>query len=257
MRLLGPFEVVGPDGQTITPRPAKMRTLLVLLCAHADTVVSTAQLEAALWTDCRPRTAATALHVYVSRVRKHLEGHGAEPVGIATRCAGYVLESAVYDLDHQRLRHLVQRAERAEALGAVTEAVDILQEATALRRGSALADFRDVRVLNSVGRQLDEQFLVAYERKAELQMRLLRHAQLIPELYAVAAEYPTHERLHQLLMLCFYRAGRTAEALSVYAQLREHLVDAVGLEPSARSQRLQQRILHFDTILDESSALVI
>ncbi|WP_199516008.1 AfsR/SARP family transcriptional regulator [Nucisporomicrobium flavum] len=257
MRLLGPFEVLGPDGRTITPGPAKMRTLLVLLCAYAGTSVSTQQLESALWTECRPRTAATALHVYVSRVRKHLESHGAEPVGISTRASGYVLDDGVYDLDHQTLRRLMQRADEAEAAGRVPEAVEILQQATALRRGPALAGFRDVPVLNSVGRQLDEQFLMVYGRKAELELRLDRHARLVPELFAVASEYPTHEHIHQLLMLCLYRTGRTAEALSVYAQLREHLIDAVGLEPGARSQRLQQRILQFDTQLDEADALVL
>ncbi|OJF16116.1 SARP transcriptional activator [Couchioplanes caeruleus subsp. caeruleus] len=255
MRLLGPFEVLGKEGQSITPRPAKMRTLLALLCAYAGTVVSTQQIEAALWVEGRPRTAATALHVYMSRVRKHLEGHGAGSVGISTRASGYVLNDGVYDLDHQSLRRLVQRADDAEAAGRTAEAVEILQRATALRRGPALADFRDVPVLNSVGRHLDEQFLLAYGRKAELELRLNRHARLVPELFAVATEYPTHEHIHQLLMLCLYRTGRTAEALSVYTRLREHLIEAVGLEPSARSQRLQQRILQFDTQLDEANAL--
>jgi len=255
MRLLGPFEMIDRQGEVVTPGPAKMRILLTLLCAHAGTVLPLHYLQTALWSDEPPRSAATALHVYISRLRKHLQCHGAEPGGLQTRPAGYVIDSDAFAFDHIVLRNLMSDADVAESQGRIEEAAQVLRRATALRRGPALGDLRDVRALSVVGRQLDEQLLVACGRKAELELRLDRHAELIPELLAIADDHPTHERIHQILMLCLYRSGRTVEALAAYARLRERLIDAAGLEPSTKTQQLQSRILRFDHELDHTNVL--
>ena len=87
--LLGPLEVRS-DGRTIEIGRGKQRALLASLALNAGHVVSAERLIDDLWGDEPPSTAATALQVYVSRLRKTL-GEGA----IETREPGYLVEGDV------------------------------------------------------------------------------------------------------------------------------------------------------------------
>src|SRR5439155_11586636 len=51
------------------------------------------------------------------------------------------------------------------------------------------------------------------------------------------------------LMLALYRSGRQAEALDLYRQTRETLVDELGIEPSRELQELERSILRQDRSL--------
>ena len=68
----------------------KQRALLAVLALNAGRVVSAERLIDELWGEEPPATAATALQVYVSRLRKTL-GEGA----IETRAPGYLVEGDV------------------------------------------------------------------------------------------------------------------------------------------------------------------
>ena len=69
------------------------------------------------------------------------------------------------------------------------------------------------------------------------------HALVVAELEQLSAEHPTHERLVGLRMLALYRSGRQTEALDVYRQSRQRLVDELGVEPGPSLQELHQAIL--------------
>ena len=70
-RILGPLEVLS-DGQAVDLGGAKQRALLAVLLLYANHVVSRDRLIDALWEDDPPETAAKALQVYVSQLRKLL-----------------------------------------------------------------------------------------------------------------------------------------------------------------------------------------
>ena len=59
------------------------------------------------------------------------------------------------------------------------------------------------------------------------------HAELVPELEALVGANPLRERLWGQLMLALHRSGRQAEALRSAQELRRHLGEQLGLEPSA------------------------
>src|SRR4029079_18092174 len=70
-RILGPVEV-WRDGEPVPLGSSKQRAALALLILEAGRVVSTDRLVDALWGERPPKTAATSLQNFVSRLRKTL-----------------------------------------------------------------------------------------------------------------------------------------------------------------------------------------
>ena len=92
--------------------------------------------------------------------------------------------------------------------------------------------------------------LLAVEMRVDADLALGRHAALVAELDALAAEHPLRERLRGQLMLALYRSGRQAEALAAYQTARRVLVDELGIEPSAALQELERAMLRQDPALE-------
>ena len=90
---------------------------------------------------------------------------------------------------------------------------------------------------------------MAIETRAEADLVLGRHGELVGELEALCREHPLRERLWELLMLALYRAGRQAEALRAYTEARDRLVDELGIDPGPALRELEARILAQDPSL--------
>ena len=91
--------------------------------------------------------------------------------------------------------------------------------------------------------------LQAAEARIDLELRLGRHEDVLPELEVLCAHNPYREGLHAQRMLALYRADRQVEALEVFRALRDTLGEELGLDPSADVTELQLRILLQDDAL--------
>jgi class 3 adenylate cyclase/alpha-beta hydrolase superfamily lysophospholipase len=91
--------------------------------------------------------------------------------------------------------------------------------------------------------------LSALESRLDAQLARGRAAELIAELEALTAAYPLRERFWSQRMLALYRAGRQADALRAYRELRTVLVDELGIEPSPELRDLEARTLRQDRAL--------
>ena len=234
------------DGERIVElEGAKARALLVLLLLHANEVVPSDRLIDDLWSGSPPSTAANALQVYVSRLRKLL---GREAV--VTRAPGYQLRVEPDRVDALRFARLVEEAREALADGRPDAALAGLEEALALWQGAPLAEFVYEAFAQAPINRLEELRLTALEEGFEARLALGRGADLVADLEALVAEHPLRERLRGQLMLALYRAGRQAEALELYQETRRLLVDELGIEPSPNLQRLETAILRQDPALE-------
>ena len=246
-RILGPLEVL-ENSRPLALGRLKERIVLAVLLLHANEFVSRERLIDELWGTSPPATARKAVNVYISKLRQTLTRNGHDP--IATAAGGYRLGVDPDLLDAERLRSLIAQARSCIADGDSDPASQLLQEALALWRGSTLAGIP----LESFGRdevaQLDELRLAALMDRIDCDLALGRHEQVLGELNLLVREHPLRERLRAQQMLALYRADRQADALDVYAEARQTLVDDLGIEPCEALQRLQQAILRHDPSLE-------
>jgi DNA-binding SARP family transcriptional activator/streptogramin lyase len=237
-RILGSLEAVD-GGRPLALGGSKQRALLALLLLDANRVVSRDRLIDELWDGAPPETAATALQVHISQLRKAL---GRET--IVTQAPGYMVVVEPGALDLELFERLV---EDAQGRGAET-AAERLREALALWRGPPFADLED-SVARAERAQLEERRAAALEQRIDAELELGMHAELVPELERLVREEPLRERRRAQLMLALYRSGRQADALDAYRSGRKLLADQLGLEPGAELRQLEKAILEQDPSL--------
>src|SRR5262249_5158324 len=73
-------------------------------------------------------------------------------------------------------------------------------------------------------------------------------APVVPSLAELAAEHPLVESLTEVLMLALHAAGRTSEALDLYARTRMQLAEELGTDPGAELQALHRSLLRGEVL---------
>jgi predicted ATPase/DNA-binding SARP family transcriptional activator len=255
LRILGPLEV-WHDGRAVVFGSPRGRALLAALLVHRGEPVAAEAMVQALWGDEAPPTAAKALHVSVSRLRRSL-GPAAERV--QTTGGGYRLLVEADELDADRFARGYERGRGLLSAGDPAGAAVVLRDALALWRGPPLADVRYQAWAQAEIRRLEELQAAVLEARVEAELALGDHARLVGELEALVAEHPLRERLCAQLMIALYRSGRHADALAVFRDMRARLDGELGLEPGPELRALEQAILTHDPSLaapDDPTRLV-
>jgi len=239
--LLGSPRLTAGDGRPIEITPGRQQAVASLLLLEANRVVSTDKLVDALWEDDPPSTARTQVQICVSRLR-HTFGLIGRSHAIVTRAPGYLVLVEPGELDVDAFDALLKQADAAAQSGDLDHALTLLDRAQALWRGPALDGVR-CAAAELRAAHLDERRQASTEFRMELELRRGRHATLIADLSRMVAEHPLRERLRGQLMLALHRCGRRAEALQVYREGRQLMVDNLGLEPGPELRALEAAIL--------------
>lgn len=251
-QILGPLRVVSGSGP-VSVGGVKPRTLLAALLVHRGSVVSTDRLVEALWADRPPPRAISALRAYVSRLRSVFEQAGDGP-SLRFQARGYVLDVPAGRVDAEEFEHLVALARSHAAGGDHAGAIPLLEAALGLWRGQALGEFADCEFARAEAARLSELRLVVAEERVEALLHVGRHVEVTAQLQDSMRLFPCRERPALQLMRALYAAGRQAEALNTYQELRVRLVEELGVEPSPPVRLVHQRILAQDPTLDTSTA---
>ncbi|MFS8104231.1 winged helix-turn-helix domain-containing protein [Lentzea alba] len=227
--------------------PQQRLTLAVLALARGR-VVQVSEIIAALWGDRAPQAARGTVRTYVHRLRRAFDDGSDTRNPLRSAGNGYQLkiDDDAFDLG----RFLTARQAAAEAranedtLGAVAQ----LRDATSEWHGDALAGLPG-EWAESERHRLKRLSIQTIETLAELELELGHSTEAAERLIALAEAEPLRERTHELLMLALYRAGRSAEALTVFERLRITLRDELGVDPGSSLRTLHQRILNADAAL--------
>src|SRR5690349_2087024 len=117
--MLGPLSLTGKDGGSRALSALKPKIVLANLLTRPGHVVSTDQLMDELWDGRPPRTATTALQVYVCKLRKLMSDAGTdgEDSEIVTQPPGYLFSMAGHDSDLKQFERLRDRADRLQVHG--------------------------------------------------------------------------------------------------------------------------------------------
>lgn len=247
------FQVLGPlkawRGDTaLNLGPVQQRVVLAVLLMLQNRPISRPQMTSAVWGDAEPSSATNLLHRHISGLRRVLEPDRparAAPGQLTWTEAGYLLtvpagrvDLEIFDLD-------VDQARRARANGDLPAAAAGLRSALALWRGPACGGLTSP-FLDAQRDRLGERLIGIIEERVELDLAIGDHTDVIGELRQLIAEHPLRERLHGLLMLALYQAGRRADALVAFQDARVLLREELGVDPAAPLQRLHQQILTGD-----------
>jgi predicted ATPase/DNA-binding SARP family transcriptional activator len=250
--VLGPLAVWTENGQPVVVPGVKVRALLADLLIHAGRPVSVDRLVEDLWGEAAPANLSAAVQVRVSQLRRALEE--AEPGArelVASAAPGYALRTEACAVDAAEFAALSDRARTTDDPRARAA---LLADALALWRGPAYADFGDEEFTQGEITRLEEQRLVVLEQQAEARLELGEHSLLAVELGDLVRRHPFRERLRAAHMRALYRAGRQGEALDSYRDLRERLVEELGVDPGPELAALHKAILEQNPALDATPA---
>ena len=240
VRLLGPVDVV-VGGEARPVRGLRRKAVLAVLALNPGEIVSTDRLVDVVWSDTTPAGLNT-VQSHVSYLRRVLGGRSA----IRAHPPGYVLDLGDDATDVQTAGRMIERARGHDD---PADSASVLAAALQLWRGGPLADVCGLAWLDEQAERLDGVRRRAEQALIEARMALGEHARLVPELERLARERPFDERVHELLMLALYRAGRQADALGAFRTLRSALGANLGIDPSPVVRDLEVSILRQELAL--------
>ncbi|MFF2079500.1 BTAD domain-containing putative transcriptional regulator [Kitasatospora sp. NPDC058162] len=229
----------------------KRRQLLATLALELGRPLSHTSLVHRLWDEEPPPSALTSLYSHISHLRALLRraaratgtDNPGEAPSIDTRSHTYTLRADPQLIDWHRYLDLSQRAGLLAGNGQDHQARTVLSRAEELWGGEALAGLPGTWARSTRATMADQRFATTLQR-IEIDLRIGRHHELIPELTALRKDRPTDERLAGHLMTALHAAGRQADALAVYPAVVRLLRAHLATEPGEALTRLHRLMLN-------------
>ncbi|WP_432148286.1 BTAD domain-containing putative transcriptional regulator [Streptomyces sp. bgisy029] len=238
--ILGTTRAFRDDGTAVALGGPRLRALLTVLAQHPGRTVPAGALVDEVWDGDPPADAAGALQALVGRLRRAL-GRSA----VASVESGYRLAAEPDAVDLHRFERLAGEGSRALERGDPVKAVAVLDEALALWSGPPLDDLPDRTAPAS---RLESRRLAARRARLEALRRLGRADEALWELAALCAAHPLDEPLQALRVRALRDAGRTAEALAAYEEVRTVLSDRLGTDPGPELRTLYGKLLQQEPV---------
>jgi DNA-binding SARP family transcriptional activator/tetratricopeptide (TPR) repeat protein len=240
-RLLGPVEVWTETG-SIDAGPPRQRAVLAALLVDAGRVVAWETIIDRVWGESPPAASRGTLRSHAARIR-HLLSQAAPEAVLEHRPGGYLLGVDPDLVDLHRFRRLCATARS----GADTDRqrAGMLAQGIALWRGQPLTGL-DSDWSRRLRDSLLRERLDATVAWARAELSTGGADTVISTVRELVDDNPTTEPLTHVLMEALHALGRNVEAIDAYNRLREHLVDAFGVEPAAELQRMYLALLRAD-----------
>lgn len=236
IRLFGRLELEQTDDTL--PAASKPRRLFALLALNAGKRVPNATIMRELWGGDLPKTPVTALHVYVSSLRKMTPSFL-----IKTEPHAYRLAIEPDAVDVHRFTADVDKAGKAFNDDQFTGVCDVLDKAFLLVRGAMLEGDELGPELSRQAARIADYRDRALMYRSEAAIRLGHAHEAVDALYAAWHLNPLREDIAKLLMVALCQGLRRDNAFEVYQQTVKALWEELGVEPSAVLQALYRRAL--------------
>ncbi|MET0426755.1 MAG: BTAD domain-containing putative transcriptional regulator, partial [Actinoplanes sp.] len=220
------------DGVEVDVGPVRQRIVLALLLAARGAVVSTAELVDILWGESPSASAVNPVHRLIGQVRRLFEpdlpnrepGGWVQPVG-----DGYQLRVDGRTCDLVAFFELAAAARKTTGPAATQRFEQALEAARDEPFAGLPPSLFELPAFVAVATARTEVAVAA----ADLALDQPSAHRLLPLIIRYAAAAPLHEPLQARLIRLFTAAGRRAEALVHFEQLRQRLADDLGADPGA------------------------
>ncbi|MGW0750515.1 BTAD domain-containing putative transcriptional regulator [Streptomyces sp. NPDC002587] len=256
IQLLGPVRVMQGGAQIDIPTAGR-RAVLGLLGLASGRPVSRAELIDALWHDDPPHTAVNIIQTHVKHLRKLLEPerpHRAPSSLLPSVGDGYGLRTQGCDIDVLSFRAGVSQAAAARQLGDHARALTLFDTALGLwRAASPLSDVPALATHPSTLALVEERF-AALAAKGETLLAAGAADEAVALFEQAAHARPLDEAALARLIRGYEAAGRRAEAVSTYHEVRRRLADELGIRPGPELVSAYNALLAEDTGLRSPGA---
>jgi DNA-binding SARP family transcriptional activator len=252
--LLGRLRVFR-GGTDLTPEQPKLAKLLALLLIRTGEAVPGEKLVAELWEQGPPRCAFASLRVYVSQLRKILNGPS-ERSPIVTTSPGYILDVSDAITDFQDFEVLYARGRERYDAADFLRSSELLGRALSLWRGPVLEGMQGSLGIESFAAVQEEKRLNCTELSIDSALALGRHHEVIEDLKGLLVRHPLREPFYRQLMVALYRAGRQGDALGTYRDARRVIRGELGVEPGPGLRLAQEAILRADPARLEEAGMI-
>jgi DNA-binding SARP family transcriptional activator len=240
--VLGPLEAANEHGP-VNLKGLRHRAVLARLLIAKGRVVPVSRLIDDLWEEA-PEGALGTVQTFVGALRKALEPDRPPRTParlLVTTPPGYALRAE--DVDAWRFEAAVADSAHLLAAGKAEETRVLLDDALALWRGPAYAEFAEHDWAHDEAARLTELRSLALGRRAEAALALGLAAESVPDLQSQVDSHPLREDGWRLLALAFYKTGRQGDALATLRRARDVLRTELGLDPGPSLRQLETDIL--------------
>lgn len=239
LRLLGPVELLDPDGEVLSPPGPRARSLVIAAALADGHTIGPERLIDDIWGADAPSGAKTALHTLISRTRSLNNDI------LQSAPGGYRLDFSTEQVDLW-LAEQLQREALATLATDPAFAIARCRQALELWRGepgldASISPARELLVLRA--NQLQAELTRTLALALASAQRWEEALEILPGL--VQAE-PLDEQINLALIRGYQALGRTPEALARFEAFRRTLKTALGSSPGDQALALQQELLQAD-----------
>ena len=247
IQVLGPLRVWHEQGEVELGPPGR-RAVLGLLTLAGGEAVTTRELVDALWPDQPPRSAVNVLQTHVKHLRRLMEPDRAARTSstlLPHVGGGYAVNRNAVDVDLLHVRRLVAEASGAHRDGDTARVAELLGKVLRAWRGRPLADIPFLaRHPKVVALAAERRELLA--RYGDAMIATGAAADALPDLAEAAAEQPLDEPAQARLIRAYHAVGQRAKAFQLYHEVRERLVEELGVDPGPELRAAHAALLNED-----------
>ncbi|RSN66058.1 AfsR family transcriptional regulator [Amycolatopsis sp. WAC 04182] len=220
-------------GEEVDLGPPGRRAVLGLLVLGGGEAMSKQELLDALWGERPPRSAVNVLQTHVKHLRRLLEPGRPSRSGseiLPHVGGGYAVRWDAVEIDLPHVRGLVAEANDAQRDGETGRAAALFGEALRWWRGRPLADIPSLSTHPKVMALLAERRALL-ARYGDAMLAIGAVDEVVAELAEAAADQPLDEPAQARLLRAYHATGQRATAFRLYQEVRERLVEELGVEP--------------------------
>ncbi len=239
--LLGSFALRSEDASLIELEPGRLQELVAYLALRGARPLTRQQLAFQFWPDTSEGQALTNLRNLLHKLRRAWP-QSTSLLNMARATMGWQ-EGVIVDVDSVRFANLVDAADIALYAGDGERAETHLRSAVALYQGDLLAYSYEDWVLDERER-LRSLYLHATQQLAVLLINRRNYDDALIQAEALLQRDPLRESSYRLVMEVHAARNDRAAALHVYHNCAATLIHELGVEPSAATRAIYERLLN-------------